>query len=366
MATTQPPTTTLPTSSSLISTTSTTATCTTAVPGKHGYVPPEACNSNWAFSPSFEAAILFSVLFAILLLAHVFQAFWYKKRFTWVLIMGVTWEFASFITRALGSRKQQNQSFAVVSQLLLLLAPLWTNAFAYMTLGRLIHFFHPSKRILRVKGSSITKYFVWCDIISFLVQGAGGSMLSPGNDAQTQKNGLNVYMGGVGLQEFFIVVFTFLMVKFQVDMQRLEARGESRMDRTGWRACVYNMYAVLVLISTRIIFRLIEYSRGTDPSNPIPHHEAYMYALDALPMFLAILLLNIWHPGHYLVGPESEFPRLSRKEKKALKREKKERKREKKEMKKQGKKGRREGGRQGGGEVELQGDWERGEERMRY
>ena len=74
-----------------------------------------------------------------------------------------------------------------------------------MTLGRLIHFFHPARRILRVKASSITKYFVWCDIVSFLVQGAGGSMLSPGSSAQTQKLGLNVYMGGVGLQEFFIV-----------------------------------------------------------------------------------------------------------------------------------------------------------------
>ena len=30
-------------------------------------------------------------------------------------------------------------------------------------------------------------------------------MLSPGSSAQTQKLGLNVYMGGVGLQEFFIV-----------------------------------------------------------------------------------------------------------------------------------------------------------------
>jgi len=65
-----------------------------------------------------------------------------------------------------------------------------------------------------------------------------------------------------------------------------------------------------------------------------------MYALDALPMFFAVLLLNIWHPGRYLVGPESEFPKLSRQEKKALKREKKERKREKKELKRQRKEGR--------------------------
>ena len=43
-------------------------------------------------------------------------------------------------------------------------------------------------------------------------------------------------------------------MKFQVDMRKLEATGECRMDRTGWRTCVYNMYAVLTLISVRRTF----------------------------------------------------------------------------------------------------------------
>jgi hypothetical protein len=61
-----------------------------------------------------------------------------------------------------------------------------------------------------------------------------------------------------------------------------------------------------------------------------------MYCLDALPMLFAIFLLNIWHPGRCLVGPDSEFPKLTRAEKKALKREKKERKRRRKEAKRRG------------------------------
>jgi len=52
-------------------------------------------------------------------------------------------------------------------------------------------------------------------------------------------------------------------------------------------------------------------------------------------MLLAVFLLNVVHPGTVLRGPESEFPRLSRKAKKALKLEKKERKRAAKEEKKQ-------------------------------
>lgn len=59
-------------------------------------------------------------------------------------------------------------------------------------------------------------------------------------------------------------------------------------------------------------------------------NEAYVYCLDATPMFLALLMLGVMHPGRVLVGPESEFPQLSRKEKKMLKQEKNSLKREKK------------------------------------
>jgi RTA1 like protein len=73
----------------------------------------------------------------------------------------------------------------------------------------------------------------------------------------------------------------------------------------------------------RIIFRLVQYSPGTGASNPVVTHEAYEYGLDALPMLLALIILNFAHPGRVLHGPESEFPRLSREEKKMLKQEKK-------------------------------------------
>lgn len=42
----------------------------------------------------------------------------------------------------------------------------------------------------------------------------------------------------------------------------------------------------------------------------------------------------LWHPGRTLVGPDSEFPKLSRKEKKAIKKAKKAEKLELKAKKK--------------------------------
>lgn len=68
---------------------------------------------------------------------------------------------------------------------------------------------------------------------------------------------------------------------------------------------------------------MAEYGGGISPSNPIPYHEAYSYALDAFPMMVCLLILAVVHPGRTLVGPDSHFPKKTRAEKKAEKAEKK-------------------------------------------
>lgn len=58
---------------------SATTPCVTATPAKYGYVPPDACNANYLYYPSFAAAIIFSVIFGIFLVIHCMQAFIYRK-----------------------------------------------------------------------------------------------------------------------------------------------------------------------------------------------------------------------------------------------------------------------------------------------
>ncbi|KAI9760598.1 MAG: hypothetical protein M4579_001567 [Chaenotheca gracillima] len=318
-----------PTSSSAAAT-----SCVSATPGKYGYVPPGACNSYYDFSPSFALAIAFSVLFGSVTLLHTFQAVRYKKGFCWVMIMGGIWETVSFIGRALGAHDQQSSTYATISQLLLLLSPLWVNAFAYMVLGRMIYYYLPEKKIYGIKAASLAKYFVCADIFSFIIQGVGGSMTSSVTDTSIVMTGIHIYMGGIGAQELFILTFTALVITFHRRMIAVRQQGRETAGRTGWLRLTITLYLVLALITARIVYRLIEYARGTTASNPLPFHEVYLYVLDAAPMLIAIFIFNVSHPGHKLVGPDSSFPHLSRKQKKALKAEKKERKAAEKEARK--------------------------------
>jgi hypothetical protein len=133
-------------------------------------------------------------------------------------------------------------------------------------------------------------------------------------------------MGGVGVQQFFILVFFFYAIKFhRIILQQIRQGIEGVSNAL---PLLYAIYAVLTLITVRhlipltstatfvkmrIIFRLVEYSHGFKSN--IPSHEAYQYGLDSVPMLFALVILNFIHPGRIMPGKESDLP--SRKERKA-------------------------------------------------
>ena len=85
----------------------------------------------------------------------------------------------------------------------------------------------------------------------------------------------------------------------------------------------------------RIVYRLVEFGPGINQSNPLLSHEIYPFMLDGFPMLLALTTLNVIHPGLVLRGPDADFPRLTRAEKKAKKQLKKDLKTQNKEAKRQ-------------------------------
>ncbi|PYH82443.1 hypothetical protein BO82DRAFT_431678 [Aspergillus uvarum CBS 121591] len=339
-------TTSIATATGALTSATSTETCTHPQPGKNGYLPPEACDAILMYVPSFAAAILFCVFFGFTTICHLVQAVIYKKRYAWVVVMGALWELLAFIFRALLTRKQNSDIYDTMYTIFFLLAPIWINAYLYMTLGRLIHFFLPTRRLANLTSTHYARLFVCLDIVAFLVQLAGAFMTTGEDQPQTTiMRGLHIYMGGIGMQEFFVLIFTGLTIYLHRKMLYMERDGTLDMERVHraagpfrptWKRLLAVMYLALGLITVRIVFRLAQYARGTDVNNPVLTHEWYEYVFDAVPMFVALVGLNVVHPGQVLMGEGSEFPRLSRREKKALRREKKERKREEKMRRKLG------------------------------
>lgn len=184
--------------------------------------------------------------------------------------MGGAWETIAFIMHVLGAHNQQNVTFATVWQILFLLAPLWINAFVYMTFARIVHFYMPDRRVWIIKASQVSKLFVFADFFSFVVQAVGGVMVTPSSSASLQQTGLHVYEAGIGIQEVFIVIFLGLMITFHIRFVKLtqgrlllpeevnlneENQGRRHRNLEDPNGCfwlLYALYAVLAFITVGI------------------------------------------------------------------------------------------------------------------
>lgn len=322
-------------------------------------------SSNYSYCPSLIAAVLFAVLFGLITFTHVIQASVHRHTAAWVLIMAGLWETGGYISRSISIYNQTSSGVYIAQFLLILLAPLWINAYVYMILGRMMHFFLARDRIFGIRARRITLVFVLFDITAFIVQLTGGIMTSGTNEAvATVQLGLNIYTGGVALQLAFIVIFISLSIKFR---QLLKKQDSGQCDHTElmggessdsleteslsvenqWvlpcdrnyahaRPLLRTLWIALSLIIARNVFRLIEYAMGGVNGNTITRHEWFQYVFDATLMFSAMVAMSVFHPARVLQGDRSDFSQEDRSrktQKKARKQEKVDAKRARKEAK---------------------------------
>ncbi|KAH7348338.1 RTA1 like protein-domain-containing protein [Rhexocercosporidium sp. MPI-PUGE-AT-0058] len=200
------------------------------------------------------------------------------------------------------------------------------NAFSYMVLGRMIHFYIPDHRLLRLKASTFATCFVLLDIICFIIQLIGGGMAGVGAPPEQMKTGLDIYKAGIALQEVFVILFIGLAIMFQLKMRGLQSSAILPFEKRTWPRLLYAVYASLTFISARIVFRLVEFSHGTTSDNQILNLEWYQYVFDSIPIFFAGFVLVVCHPGMFMQGPDSVMPVATWRKKCALRRERRKKK----------------------------------------
>lgn len=122
--------------------------------------------------------------------------------------------------------------------------------------------------------------------------------------SSAQETGSNVVIGGLVVQLLFFGFFVIVAAIFHVRITS-HPTPESRSERDitagqGWRqrnwvTILLALYVVSALILVRSVFRLVEYRGGYD--GYIMTHEAFGYVFDALLMFVAMVVMNVYHPA---------------------------------------------------------------------
>lgn len=146
-----------------------------------------------------------------------------------------------------------------IHTILVLVAPSVFAASIYMCLGRLIQLTDGEKHSV-IRARWLTKIFVVGDVISFLMQGAGGGIMASGT-LQAMTTGENIIIAGLVVQILFFSCFVVVAGIWHWRILRVPT-GKSMETEGLWKKSIYSLYAGSVLIWIRCVFRLIEYAQG--------------------------------------------------------------------------------------------------------
>ncbi|RHZ61810.1 uncharacterized protein CDV56_107079 [Aspergillus thermomutatus] len=248
----------------------------------------------YRYDPSMAGAVIFVILFSITTIWHAFQLVHTRTWFFIPFLMGGIFEIIGYVGRAMSSSQSPNWTLGpyLLQTLFLLLAPALLAASVYMLLGRIILILRAeSHAMLRKKW--LTKVFVTGDVLSFFLQGGGGGIQSSGG-LDGMKLGQKIIVAGLLVQILFFGFFIVTASSFDMKLKRYPI-PRCFDGQIPWRKHLNILYVTSILILVRSVFRLVEYLQGNDGF--LLHHEIYLYIFDAVLIFIAMAVFNLFHPS---------------------------------------------------------------------
>ncbi|GAA5924027.1 RTA1 domain-containing protein [Sporobolomyces koalae] len=247
--------------------------------------------SQYGYVPAISYGAAFIALFSLTLIVHTTQIV--VTRRMWFMIcmsLGCLGEVIGWIFRLVSHWKPEAKDPYVGQIAILIISPTFFSGALYWALGIIIQLVAPRHSLLSAKWFKIT--FVVADFISLVVQGVGGGIAG---SAETQPDldlGSNIMLGGIVFQLVVMLIYVAYGA-FWVYKARVEIKSSGRKMRT----MIWALFAASLCIIARGIFRTIELAEGF--SGFLAVNEPYIL-LDALPVLLCSLILNVIHPAQYL------------------------------------------------------------------
>ncbi|GAA5855470.1 hypothetical protein JCM8547_007845 [Rhodosporidiobolus lusitaniae] len=260
------------------------------------------------YIPNLAAAVISLALFTIVGAFH--WTMWFrsgKQKYMLTLTIGMTCMAIGFVLRLVYRSSPYSLGLYATQLLFILLSPCAFLATDYLLLKHLAVAMGPEvvKSCLFLPIRLIVKLFVWCDVITFLVQAAGGG--ASAGSGEIAKVGPKIALVGLIIQLVFFGMFTLLLIVFAYRVRKRFPHLGSPVPAfsffrhkpwstelvNDWRILFWLLLLSCVGIMIRCVFRTVEYAQGY--SGYLITHEIYFYLLDVLPLFLAMsLYAYVW------------------------------------------------------------------------
>ncbi|KAL8895166.1 MAG: hypothetical protein Q9207_008280 [Kuettlingeria erythrocarpa] len=186
----------------------------------------------------------------------------------------------------------------------LIIAPAFFSAAVYLTLKHLV--LTLGSQYSRLPARWYTWIFIGCDLLSLVLQGAGGGTAASASSQSTQDIGSNLMITGIVWQVFTLLVFAALAADFFFRAYR-DGSNQTALAMEIRRSSKFMLFlAALVIayvgIAIRCIYRIAELAGGW--GNEIMQNEAEFIVLEGVMIVIGVITLTACHPGYF-------FPQMS-------------------------------------------------------
>lgn len=256
-------------------------------------------------TPSLAGNIVMAVAMGIFFVIHsalgiFYQMWWFGISY----FCGCGLEMAGYIGRSLSAQDVSNVNDFLLQIICLTIAPVFIMAGIYYLLAQLIMIYGVQFALLKPMWYSYI--FITCDVISLVIQAAGGGIAA--SNVRLYKSGTDgthIMVAGLAFQVFSMSIFLLLFFHFLFKISYFNRKVHNELPfnskYTELRARPYFKYFPMIIIAAvtfvyvRCIYRVVELAEGW--SGFLITHEIYFMILDALMMGLSILIFIPFHPG---------------------------------------------------------------------
>lgn len=271
--------------------------------------------------------IFFTVIFGLMTVYFIGMVI--KSRYWWfniTFIAGFAVEFVGYLARCLSFNDQDALNYFLIQTICLMVAPAIIMAGIYFLTAQLI-VIH-GRQFSFLKPMWYSAIFITVDIISFLMQAAGGGLF---NNVEKRTTGKNVMLIGiivqvVGMTFYLILLIDFLrkiyfkntipsqyakpgvvnFFKLLFNVPSIRSYRLNELDLAYnpnfadlrqpniFNYFPYALFVAVIYIYIRSIFRLVELAQGLD--GYLFSKEAFLFGLDGTLIALAGVVFHLFHP----------------------------------------------------------------------
>ncbi|PSN67380.1 parasitic phase-specific protein PSP-1 [Corynespora cassiicola Philippines] len=256
----------------------------------------DTCPLEWSifrYKPSIPANGLFIGIFGLLLAVHALQGWWYKKwAYMACMVAGCILQIVGYVGRLLLHGNPFDFDAFLIQIICITVAPVFYCAAVYVLLTQVILLV--DKSLSRFDPRYFYWFFIPADIVSLVLQATGGALSAVGDTAEDVQVGVDISKAGLIFQ---VVVLTFFLILFADYLIRCWQKDASLLSGK-MRFFLSFMFLAVSFILLRCVYRIIELKDGY--FGPSFRNEPNFIALESSVMCVAVLCLNIGHPGRAL------------------------------------------------------------------